>query len=635
MPQELTQQQPLHVNPYEKAVKEHIPQVGDYYAQPSPGPNGHCVFELIEEYTEKSGARSFKVRNFIGECYYDTVSESTLKQYYRPLTEPVGELYAYANLVVTGKGEQAAAQILGQNRQQHAADTQELMASESPQTILALLDESERLQNRLAEVKLMADNIIAVKKAELESHLDKMNGFLEEMKEKIGNLVKIITILNLYTGKNVDMQQLTDGEPADQYEPLSLRQRILYMDEELCAELDHEADYNDIPTFVRSLLDPAFRDVIVPEKRCIVAVKPKHRTFDYRSGDPYYDAQRNAWNRHTYLVFRNGEKLFLLDSEDLELWDYAFPHSDFEEDFQKKMADSGTSFKDDLRRKHDAVRYRTTKYMVFLQGIIDAKPDILGPFKTAPNIMKHQGVELVRDDENLLGTGRKPWREFVKEKNKSIRVGTRIIYVPGRSYREANGGRRYRTGGDFMKYYTYESSEPETPGAGIYSMEPYYEIKGYKDGKPVYSDKPTLVFRYLPGGEVWYRTSYGWMDSRERSKRVAWKPDMNHVINYDAISAEELQAYFSDRTLREDFREMMPLLKKALLEKQQEKRDEQAFKDLVATQEWKRTGKECPAALIDEAVQWWKTKVIYTRPLREDDAKAFRMITKYIKDNAH
>lgn len=628
MSKDLTAAQPLHINPYKKTVKEHEPAAGDYYATKSPHYNTRELYHLIEKVETQYGPR-WKVETIFGPREEDTITEETLKKYYRPLLDDFGKIHMYAQMVVAGKSNEVAA-LLNEGRQQTPADTEELMATGSRQQVEALLDESEKMQNMLEEIRLTADIIIENKKAELEARLNEMEGFLKEMNKKVENLVKIITVLNLYTGKTVDLHVITEGEPADPYELLSLRQRILFMDEELCAELDHEADYQDVPLFFETLKDPAFRDIIVPEQRCIVAVKPKRRPMQYRSGDPYYDAARENWNRHTYFVLRNGENLWWLESDDLEVWDSTFPHSDFEETFQKKIQDPGTSFKDSLRKDHENVRYRTTKYMVFLQGLIDAK-DILAPMKQHPNIMKHQGIELIRDDKNLIGTGRMKWEEFRNEKNKLIRRGTRILYDGGGVYRDGNT--KWNSGGDFTKDYKYEYSKPQTPGWGVYHADNYECIQRYEYGEPVRGKANYLVFRYLPGDTVWTRGLYGY-DETERKNRVAWKYEPRHVLNYDAVTTEELQGYLSDRTLREDFREVMPMLKKTLLEKRKEEADEKAFKDLVAAEERKRTGQECPAERIDQAVAWWKEKVIFTRPLRSDDAKAYKMILQYLKKHA-
>lgn len=626
MSKELSKQQPLHVNPYDKAVKEHEPAAGDYYSDRQPHFNSRSIFRLIEKTETQYGPR-WKVETILGPREDDTIDEETLKKYYRPLLGDFTKTCTYAQYLLDGRTDKIA-ELLSETDAQQTPDTDALMAFGSKQQIVALLDESERTQSMLEEIRHVADIIIENKKAELEKKLSQMNGYLDQVNKKVGDLVKIITVLNLYTGKTVDIEQIADGTPADPDEPLSIRQRILFMDEELCAELDHEADYQDVPLFFETLKDPAFRDIIIPEQRCVVAVKPKRHKMGYHSGDPYYDAARDNWNRHTYFVLRNGENLWWLESDDLEVWDSTFPHSDFEEAFQKKIQDPGTSFKDSLRKDYENVRYRTTKYMVFLQGLIDAK-DILAPMKQHPNIMKHQGIELIRDDENLIGTGRMKWEDFRNEKNKLIRRGTRILYDGGGIVRD--GITKWNSGGDFLKYYTSEYSMPAAPGWGVYHADNYECVQRYENGKPVKGKADYLVFRYLPGDTVWTRGLYG-LDETKRKNRVAWKYEPRHVLNYDAVTTEELQGYLSDRTLREDFRGMMPMLKKTLLEKRKEDADEKAFKDLVAVEEWKRTGKECPAERIDQAVAWWKEKVIFTRPLRSDDAKAFRMILGHIKN---
>ena len=623
MSKELTNQTPAHIDPYKAELRNHVPAVGDYYASKNPHYNTRSLFRLTEKTVDPKGYVSWKIQPVYGaDDEGRTISDDNLREYYRPLLNGFEDIRGYAEMIVAGKSAEVAALLSG-GQGQEPADTEELMASGSRQQVKALLDESERARNLLEEIRLTADIIIENKKAELEARLGEMEGFLEKMNKKVNDLVKVITVLNLYTGKTVDVNVIAEGEPADPSDPLSLRQRTLYMDEELCANLDHEADYNDIPLFFGSLRDPSFRDIIAPEPRCVVAVKPKRRAMGYNSGDPFYDAARDMWNKHTYVVIRNGDNLWWLESDDLEVRDTTFPHEDFEETFRKRMSDPRTSFKDSLVREHEMTRYLTTKYMVFLQGLIDSK-DLIGPTDIRPNLMRLTGVNLIRDDENLIGTGRIPWNKFRDNKNTLIRRGTRVLYDGGGTLRD--GRKRWNAGGEVPKYYTYEQSEPEPPESGIYHADTYERVERHEKGKPVKGTADFLVFRYLPGDTVWKRNEWGYHDEAERRNKVAWKYEKRHVLNYDAVTTEELQGYLSDRTLRPDFREMMPLLKKALLEKREEEADERAFKALVTNEVRKETGSEPDPATVDEAVEWWKGKVIFTRPLRQDDAKAFRMI---------
>jgi hypothetical protein len=331
----------------------------------------------------------------------------------------------------------------------------------------------------------------------------------------------------------------------------------------------------------------------------------------YRSGDPYYDAAMEQWNKHTYLILRNGEKMYVVDSDDLDCHEWMFPHKDHEAAFAAKMADPATSFKDSLARSHKSDNYRAMRLAAFIQGILD-HDDVMGPFDRETSVMKMKNVVLVRDDEDVLGSGLPPFRDFQKEKNALLRRGKRVIYIPSRGYQERLGGPKYYDSGDYRRYYAYESSKPGVPGVGLYSLQ---KEKG--DTK--------FWFSYLPDGTVWPKNI--WEDSHDRRRREGWTPSMRYVLNYDDTTSEELQAYFDDRTKREEFREMMPILKRALLEKRREEAGEDAFVNLILHD--LHGGDPCCGVTEDdvrEAIKWWKEKVIFTRPLTRDDAKAWRMI---------
>lgn len=610
-----------HVNPYVRAAKEHEPRQGDIYADKSPSCNDSDVFRLVK----KNERDLWICENLLTGEERRSVSSDTLKEYYTWIQNGSDEheMIHLAQMLTDGRGEEVARIVTG-GLDDAPADTEALMATESPEHIAALLDTSERLQNKLEEVRLIAKCMIETRKRNMETMLRSMDTQLATIKEKVRNLIKVITVLNLYTGNTVELNQITDGEPAPPQEPLSLRQRILFMDEELCIHLDHEADYRDIPTFFEWLKEPENRDIIVPEQRCVVCLKPKRFDMDYRSGDPQYDKIRNQWNRHTYVVIRNGEKLYWLESEDLEVFDWAFPHDDINEKFAERIQKNERS-REWVQKESDSISYRVTKYMMFLQGLIDQRQEILGPLPVRPNLLKLQGVRLVRDDENLIGTGIKPWAEFKKEKNALIRRGTRILYVAGATFRDGPHSRAWNSGGEHLGYYVSEYTEPAAPQTGIYHADTYERVISYKDGKPVRGTMDRLVFRYNPKDTVYDRSGYDW-EGHERKRSVAWKYEPSHVLNYDDVSAEELQAYLEDRTLRKEFANMIPTLKHMLDFKRKEQRDEKAFKELMTATILKETGKTVTDSELDATIAWWKEKVIYTRPLRTDDAKAFRMI---------
>ena len=112
---------------------------------------------------------------------------------------------------------------------------------------------------------------------------------------------------------------------------------------------------------------------------------------------------------------------------------------------------------------------------------------------------------------------------------------------------------------------------------------------------------------------------------------MSWVYSDRHVLNYDAVTLGELQEYLEDRTLRKDFASLIPTLVRAKLLKLKEKRDEDAFKELLSAEILKESGSVPSAQALDEAVSWWKSKVIFTRPLRSDDRKAWKMIKNRTK----
>lgn len=608
-------------NPYENEVEKHIPRSGDIYVERNPSRNGFHVLRLKERSGEE-GSYRWTYENLVGEYYSKTIGEDSLRNYYRPLLNGFEEILSLAEKTVEGNADEVAALIgAGENKKQETS-SEELMATESPEHIKAMLDSSQRLQNKLEEIRLMTDILIEAKKAELEAKLREMDKYLSVVNEKVSALVKVISVLNIYTGRTVDLHLINEGNAASPEEPLSLRQRIIFMDEELCVHLDHEADYTDVPAFFEWLKEPANRDIVIPEPRSIVTLKPKRFGMDYRSGDSLYDRLRNEWNRHTYILLRNGDNLWWAESDDLEVWDWAFPHENFEEAFQESLR-KDRHFVDSRIKEHDAVKFRITKYMTFIQGLIDQRPDIIGTVSVRPNLLKLTGIRLVRDDENLIGTGRKPWEEFLKEKNASIRRGTRIVYVAGKYWNGESYYGKCADSGGFVKYYTYAYSRPAPPTTGLYSADVVETVVRHENHKPVREPYPKLVIKYLPGDEVFDKSDW---EYRERKNRVSWWFDMKYVINYDAVTLDELTGYLEDRTIRSEFASMLPLLKRVLVYKKKEMQEEDLFKRLLVSDVRKETGSEPSPEAVDSAVAWWKEKVIFSRPLNSDDTKAWKMI---------
>ena len=166
----------------------------------------------------------------------------------------------------------------------------------------------------------------------------KMEGMVREFHSRIEKVMKVISMIELYLGVNEELMQISEGEKADPAEPLTLRQLVLYMDEEtaLMGYRCDGYDYEDIEKFDEWLLDPKNRDIVIPEKRSIVVFKPRRKDKNY-SDDFYFNKVRNQWNHVSYILMRNGDNLYRVFSTNFSVSDTVFPRKAELEELMKNQ----------------------------------------------------------------------------------------------------------------------------------------------------------------------------------------------------------------------------------------------------------------------------------------------------------
>lgn len=133
--------------------------------------------------------------------------------------------------------------------------------------------------------------------------------------------------------------------------------------------------------------------------------------------------------------------------------------------------------------------------------------------------------------------------------------------------------------------------------------------------------------------DIVYSTSWSSWDRdepHERKRRISFEiePDDYFVINYDGISLEDIEYFLNSRIERINYLDLMPMLYKLRDERRKEIALEAEFVKLIAGQNG------FSESDVWAAVEWWKNKVIWKRPLTKDDAKAWRMIVAKLKREA-
>lgn len=573
----------------EKLRKEHVPQVSDIYLHTSRG------YESIIRLTEKKLNGKYvhfiyETWSFIDRCWnqceFDTVSENELKEnYYRYCLIPVDELIEKTERLF--KGESL-------DRQAGDTTTEELIlhGNELP----GLLSQTEMLEDRMNTLATALNARMEEEKRLMESRMVPLKEIIKKTKDQIRKLHQAISIMDIYQGVNIKVMTLREGAPAPADTPVSIRQRILFMDEE-CAVLDEEGqglDYWTRDRFYEWIKTPSHRDVILPEQKCVVVMKP--RRFDKRySSDPYEQRERNEWNRHSFILLRNGENISVVESDDLCIYDAAVPRKQDFERIESEMKNWHSNAEKEL----DNLNYRCYHLAMVLQGLCD-RTEVFSPHGEV-NFLKNTGSQIIFDDErnSLLGTGRQDFHSWLKEQSKTIRRGSRILYILGLSDGEPM---RWELRGSSWNHYFPKISPPDT---GLYTVEE--------------KDNGKLGITYLPCD------NWG-----ERKRRETWLFERDTVINYDTVTPEVLEEYLKDRSQRKHYQRIIPLLRKLQLELSKEREYENLFVSALSRVLDERHIGHTPETL-QNALKWWKNKVIHIRPIASDDDKAWRMIIGYIK----
>lgn len=271
---------------------------------------------------------------------------------------------------------------------------------------------------------------------------------METLQKAVEETDERLFALEMYAGLTEDVKQIADGEPAPQETPIAIRQMLRFMDEEcLIDAMDGGMDYSRIADFDKWAAIPENRDRITPEQRCIVALKVRRHEKEYDTqglslAGLFETIEKHKANMKTYLLMRNGEKLFRLATE-IEFSPRLLP---LREEFNKPFVDVDRSYnfkthKDEVtettitpddvhydehadKRRKEVRHYNRTIFLV--QGLLD-RSKVFSPHPTI-SLRNPEHVDtylkLIRDEEDGLPAYNPPdWEKYRYAKNSKIKVG--------------------------------------------------------------------------------------------------------------------------------------------------------------------------------------------------------------------
>lgn len=432
---------------------------------------------------------------------------------------------------------------------------------------------------------------------------------------------RVIGIIELYLGANSEIVQIREGLPADEDQPICFRQMVLHMDEEVALDFeardDQGLDFQDVDVFDSWVKKNT--DKILPEKKGVVVARPRRFAREYGQEDPFAD-EKNGRNFITYILIRNGKNLYRIRTEQLNIYPRLFPSAAENEYLHGERESmpaglSSSSYMNESEKEERLLGYK--RNALFLQGLID-RTDVFKPHTEGLSIFKpetHKGQLKFIYDSEAISDGRKSYFDWLKEMNAELKRGDRI-YFSGFPYGF------FEDGGEEDRFPT--KTNASRPKKGVYNIkrvEQYGSYGGFED---------TFICHYNPKDTV-YSKGYWRSDEPDtkfqRKQAIPFRlmKEDDFILNYEKVKIEDIEYYLQDRVNRKHYVDMMPVLKGIRKQLLEEKKMEDGFVELVMYQT------KAPEDKVREAIEWWKRKVIEKRPLTREDAKAVRMITRYLK----
>lgn len=449
------------------------------------------------------------------------------------------------------------------------------------------------------------------KMADLEAAKRELSIQAGRIREELKRRLEQVWMIELFLGSKEEVRILRRGEPAPADTPITVRQQILCMDEEIAVydwfnnpDRIGNFDYQNLEDFDNWLLEsPEHLDAIFPDLKGIVGLRVRRRTKsrEYEGiRGAFVQLQEEEWDRMTYLLVRNGDNLYRL-WVDVNLWPRLFSA---EADIKMPTG----PFRESQRRSQEALQKQFFAGMLVVQGLIE-RSNLLHPLPVADlSLMKveHQGYfNLVRDGEGqklLADPDNKfahlTWKTYVAWLRSHLASGVRVLYT---------GPQRF----GFSD--SYDNLKTRT-GLGTVASAPNPD-EIYTLVEPTAS-KDMFEFLYLPD-DYW----------SERQKRVRWTSYSDELVPVDMMSWRVLEHLIRDRHDRENYERFFTTAFHWWHQKKAEGERERPFVDLVLAQAGVDPT-EANRARVERLVRWWKMKTKTHRTLGSDEAKALRMILK-------
>jgi len=490
------------------------------------------------------------------------------------------------------------------------------------------------IERRLSIEKEKMEFMLKSKREELGVALSELDKSVKIFKRSIRKIYKIIDAIEISLGVSEDLIQISEGDNPSPDTPISLRQLVLYMDEEFGDTKNGGICYDTIEEFDKWLISSGQYKMILPEERCVLVMKPRRKARWVE--DPIIKAVYENIDKMTYIILRNGDNLYRIFSDKVAVGEKMFPGQQQIGDMVTAMNDMYVEKEDKDPTSWDYIKidekieviedeiFVYKKAMMLINSLM-LRRQIFNPLSQEVNIMDistHNMINFIYDADNLLDDGRPAYAEWLKEINQDIKKGSRIFFSRPTFYEYCKGGRGDEVKDRLGTYYSRDACIPDEPGSNIYVVkestyyesEPVYDIMNEEQAKALKEsddgirwdkvmgdegdrkyyiqaldedghrkfgkvERKRLYISYNPGDTI-----YRGYDSHERQTNLTFticKSD-RFIINYDVLLLDDINYYLSNRRDRHLYLSMMPILRGLKRELIDESKWENNFVEMLA-----------------------------------------------------
>jgi len=256
----------------------------------------------------------------------------------------------------------------------------------------------------------------------------------EKVQDRIFNI-------EIYTGIKESIKQIAEGEPALLNEPISIRQQLLYMDEECLIDFDKGGmDFESLNDFDKWVAKPENLSRILPEQKAIVGFRVRRNSKEYSIPrslfDIFINIQKDLANLQTYLLIRNGKNIYRIASQ-VDFSPRLIPRKDeigekqfleydhWDRKKEPKLITPDNVKYDDHVEKMDEIIRQYNCIFILIQGLLDRA----FVFHPHPGIKLNRSedigkwIKCIRDEETGLPNATITFEEYRNQLNKTLRKG--------------------------------------------------------------------------------------------------------------------------------------------------------------------------------------------------------------------